>query len=54
MAAAAVPLQPQGGTVFRLGEPEYSPDTAEFLFIAGGKARVLRVQGINAWREEIA
>ncbi|HEY1985735.1 MAG TPA: serine hydrolase domain-containing protein [Terracidiphilus sp.] len=41
-----------GGALFRMGEEPWTPDTAEFLHIFEGKARLLRTGGINFWRVE--
>ncbi len=49
----ALEPEPDSGTVFRLADPPYNPERAEFLFVAAGKARVLRLQGTESWREEI-
>jgi hypothetical protein len=36
-----------------MGEDAWSPDTAEFLTIVDGKARLLRVIGEDFWRIEV-
>jgi D-alanyl-D-alanine carboxypeptidase len=42
-----------GGSLFRLGDEEWIPDTAEFLRVFEGKARILRIAGMDFWRIEI-
>jgi hypothetical protein len=42
-----------GGRLFRLGDEEWMPDTAEFLCIFEGKPRILRIAGMDFWRVEI-
>jgi len=42
-----------GGSLFRLGDEEWVPDTAEFLHVFEGKARILRIAGMDFWRVEI-
>ena len=42
-----------GGSLFRLGDEEWMPDTAEFLRIFEGKARILRIAGMDFWRLEV-
>jgi CubicO group peptidase (beta-lactamase class C family) len=42
-----------GGSLFRLGEEEWMPDTAEFLRVFEGKPRILRIAGMDFWRVEI-
>jgi D-alanyl-D-alanine carboxypeptidase len=42
-----------GGSLFRVGEEEWMPDTAEFLRVFEGKPRILRVAGMDFWRVEI-
>lgn len=46
-------LHPVGGSLFRLSEEEWMPDTAEFLRVFEGKARILRTAGMDFWRVEI-
>ncbi|MGB7232238.1 MAG: serine hydrolase domain-containing protein [Candidatus Acidiferrum sp.] len=46
-------LQRIGGMLFRLGEEEWMPDTAEFLCVFEGKARILRIAGMDFWRVEV-
>jgi D-alanyl-D-alanine carboxypeptidase len=47
------PLQHLGGSLFRLGDEEWMPDTAEFFHIFEGKARMVRVSGMDFWRVEV-
>jgi hypothetical protein len=47
------PLNEIGSSLFRVGEDAWSPDTAEFLTIVDGKARLLRVIGEDCWRIEV-
>jgi D-alanyl-D-alanine carboxypeptidase len=47
------PLDEIGSSLFRVGEDAWSPDTAEFLTIVDGKARLLRVIGEDYWRIEV-
>lgn len=42
-----------GGSRFRLSDEDWMPDTAEFLCPFEGKARILRVAGMDFWRVEI-
>lgn len=42
-----------GGRLFRVGDEEWMPDTAEFLCIFEGKPRILRLGGMDFWRVEI-
>jgi D-alanyl-D-alanine carboxypeptidase len=47
------PLNEIGSSLFRMGEEAWSPDTAEFLTIVDGRARLLRVTGEDCWRIEV-
>ena len=47
-------LERIGGSLFRTGDDPWRPDTAEFLHVFEGKARLLRAGGINYWRVEVA
>jgi D-alanyl-D-alanine carboxypeptidase len=47
------PLSEIGSSLFRVGEDAWSPDTAEFLTIVDGKARLLRAIGEDCWRIEV-
>ena len=47
------PLNEIGSSLFRVGEDAWSPDTAEFLTIVDGKARLLRAIGEDCWRIEV-
>jgi len=42
-----------GGSLFRVGDEEWMPDTAEFLCVFEGKARIVRVAGMDFWRVEV-
>jgi hypothetical protein len=42
-----------GGSLFRWGDEEWIPDTAEFRCVFEGKARILRFAGMDFWRVEI-
>jgi CubicO group peptidase (beta-lactamase class C family) len=46
------PLEPLGQALFRAGD-SVSPDVAEFLEVAEGKAMLLKVNGSDLWRVEI-
>jgi D-alanyl-D-alanine carboxypeptidase len=46
-------LQHIGGALFRLGDEEWMPDTAEFLSVFEGKARIVRVAGMDFWRVDV-
>jgi CubicO group peptidase (beta-lactamase class C family) len=46
------PLEPIGQTLFRLGGDAFSPDVAEFLQVANGKALLLKINGSDRWRVE--
>lgn len=47
------PLTEIGSALFRVGNDSWSPDTAEFLTIVEGSARLLRVIGEDCWRLEV-
>ena len=47
------PLTPLGGALFRAGEESWSPETAEFLHVYEGKARLLKLAGMDFWRVEV-
>jgi D-alanyl-D-alanine carboxypeptidase len=42
-----------GSSLFRVGEDSWSPDTAEFLTVVDGRARLLRAIGEDCWRIEV-
>jgi CubicO group peptidase (beta-lactamase class C family) len=46
-------LTPLGGGLFRMGEEDWSPLTAEFLHLFEGKTRLARVAGMEYWRVEV-
>jgi CubicO group peptidase (beta-lactamase class C family) len=47
------PLTEIGSYLFRIGSDAWSPDTAEFLTIVEGHARLLRAIGEDCWRIEV-
>jgi D-alanyl-D-alanine carboxypeptidase len=47
------PLTEIGSSLFRIGSDSWSPDTAEFLTIVEGHARLLRAIGEDCWRIEV-
>jgi D-alanyl-D-alanine carboxypeptidase len=47
------PLEPLGEGLFRMGGDSFSPDVAEFLQVANGKAVLLKVNGSDRWRVDI-
>jgi D-alanyl-D-alanine carboxypeptidase len=47
------PLTEIGSSLFRVGNDSWSPDTAEFLTIVEGHARLLRAIGDDCWRIEV-
>jgi D-alanyl-D-alanine carboxypeptidase len=47
------PLVPLGEALFRVGEEQWIPETAEFLHVFEGKARLLRVAGMDFWRIDV-
>jgi D-alanyl-D-alanine carboxypeptidase len=47
------PLTEIGSYLFRIGSDSWSPDTAEFLTILDGRARLLRAIGEDCWRIEV-
>jgi hypothetical protein len=42
-----------GSALFRIGDESWSPDTAQFLTIVDGRARMLRVIDEDCWRIEV-
>jgi len=46
-------LNPIGGSLFRVGDDEWSPETVEFAHIFESKARLLKVSGMDLWRIEV-
>lgn len=42
-----------GGNLFRVGDEPWNPDTVEFLSIVDGKARLMKMVGLDLWRIEI-
>jgi D-alanyl-D-alanine carboxypeptidase len=47
------PLTEIGSYLFRIGNDSWSPDTAEFLTIVEGRARLLRAIGEDCWRIDV-
>jgi CubicO group peptidase (beta-lactamase class C family) len=47
------PLTRLGNSLFRAGDEPWTPDTAEFLIMAEGKARLLKFTGLDFWRVEV-
>jgi len=46
-------LTPIGGNLFRPGDESWTPETAEFLHIFDGKAKLLKLAGMDFWRVEV-
>ncbi len=53
-ADGTTPLEPIGEALFRVGGDSFGPDVAEFLQIAGGKALLLKINGSDRWRVDVA
>ena len=53
LTIGGTPLTPIGNALFRTGEEPWSPDTAEFHHIVDGKARLMKLSGIDFWRVQI-
>lgn len=47
------PLTPLGDRIFRMGEEEWLPETVEFQHIFQGKARMMRIAGLDLWRVDV-
>ncbi len=47
------PLTPLGDRLFRIGGEDWLPETAEFQHIFQGKARVMRIAGLDLWRVDV-
>jgi len=47
------PLTPIGGALFRVGDEDWSPETAEFVHFHGGKAQLLKFGGMDFFRVEV-
>jgi CubicO group peptidase (beta-lactamase class C family) len=47
------PLTPLGDRLFRMGEESWLPETVEFQHIFEGKARVMRIAGLDLWRVDV-
>jgi CubicO group peptidase (beta-lactamase class C family) len=50
----ALPLEPLGGGVFRMGSALFGAETAEFRRVIDGKAQMLTLNGADLWRVEVA
>lgn len=46
-------LTPIGAGLFRAGEEDWSPETAEFAHVFEGKARLLKFGGLDFWRIDV-
>lgn len=53
LVAGGARLVPVGGALFRAGDEDWSPETAEFLHFFQGKARMLRFAGADLMRVEV-
>jgi hypothetical protein len=42
-----------GGSLFRVGDESWLPDTVEFLHVFEGKSRVMRFIGTDFWRIDV-
>ncbi|MGA7523452.1 MAG: serine hydrolase domain-containing protein [Acidobacteriaceae bacterium] len=47
------PLTPLGDRLFRMGDDDWLPETVEFQHIFQGKARVMRIAGLDLWRVDV-
>jgi CubicO group peptidase (beta-lactamase class C family) len=47
------PLTPLGDRLFRMGEEDWLPETVEFQHLFEGKARVMRIAGLDLWRVDV-
>jgi CubicO group peptidase (beta-lactamase class C family) len=47
------PLNRVGARLFRMGDEDWVPDTAEFLCFFEGKPRIVRIAGMDFWRVAI-
>jgi CubicO group peptidase (beta-lactamase class C family) len=46
-------LTPLGDRLFRMGDEDWLPETVEFQHIFQGKARVMRIAGLDLWRVDV-
>jgi CubicO group peptidase (beta-lactamase class C family) len=53
LVASGQPLVPLGANLFRTAEDDWTPETAEFVHIFQGKARLLKLAGTDFWRIEV-
>ena len=49
-AEGTTPLARIGNALFRFGEQAWIPDTAQFFYIVGGKAQLMKLNGADLWR----
>lgn len=47
------PLTPLGDRIFRMGEEDWLPETVQFQHVFQGKARVMRIAGLDLWRVDV-
>jgi CubicO group peptidase (beta-lactamase class C family) len=53
LVAGGTHLEPLGAALFRVGDEDWSPETAEFLSLFEGKARMLRFAGADFMRVDV-
>ena len=53
LVADGTPLTPLGNGLFRVGEDEWGPVRAEFVHLFEGRARVLKLGGLDFWRVDV-
>jgi hypothetical protein len=53
LVAGGTRLTPIGGALFRVGDEDWSPETAEFFYLFEGKSRLLRFAGADFIRVEV-
>jgi CubicO group peptidase (beta-lactamase class C family) len=53
LVMSGILLDQIGGRLFRAGEESWTPETAEFLHVFEGKARLVRFAGAEFWRIEV-
>lgn len=53
LVAGGQNLAPMGGSLFRVGDEDWSPETAEFLHMFGDKTHLLRLAGADFVRVEV-
>jgi len=47
------PLTPLGDRLFRMGDEDWLPETVEFQHVFEGKARMMRIAGLDLWRVDV-